>query len=91
VSWIKLILPPHITFFYLVFLVESEMMASFYSDGSPTGKRKASASFAVHEDQENEIQGDGVVDCGVVNSSKSTDGYSYLLTEMHITDGLTVP
>ncbi|KAI9774924.1 MAG: hypothetical protein M1840_000140 [Geoglossum simile] len=40
-------------------------MASFYSDGSPTGKRKASASFTVHEDQENEVQGDGVIDCGV--------------------------
>ncbi|KAH0541892.1 hypothetical protein FGG08_003697 [Glutinoglossum americanum] len=46
-------------------------MASFYSDGSPTGKRKASASFTVHEDQENETQGDGSTDRGACH--KDTD------------------
>ncbi|KAH0558557.1 hypothetical protein GP486_004784, partial [Trichoglossum hirsutum] len=46
-------------------------MTSFYSDGSPTGKRKASASFTLHEDQENETQGDGLADCGVCH--KDTD------------------
>jgi hypothetical protein len=67
------------------------MMASFYSDGSPTGKRKASASFTVHEDQENEVQGDGVIDCGVVIDSKLSDGISYRPIELHNTDDSTVP